>query len=207
MNRRALFLTLFSSILLFSCKSEIRNQSKLVLVELQQKSNLIKEEKINIELSKIYWKGTKMRGLGKHEGEIKLNEGYFLIEENKIIGGKFTINMNSINVTDIPKHETIPRRNLNNHLKSDDFFAVSKYPFALFEIETINSNEISGVLTIRDVSKKIQVQSSITQKDNKFKITASFSINRFEWNVGYAGSWIDKTLVDKNIQFTVEIVN
>jgi polyisoprenoid-binding protein YceI len=207
MNRRAFFLTLFSSILLFSCKSEIRNQSKLVLVELQQKSNLIKEEKINIELSKIYWKGTKMRGLGKHEGEIKLNEGYFLIEENKIIGGKFTINMNSINVTDIPKHETIPRRNLNNHLKSDDFFAVSKYPFALFEIETINSNEISGVLTIRDVSKKIQVQSSITQKDNKFKITASFSINRFEWNVGYTGSWIDKTLVDKNIQFTVEIVN
>ena len=96
---------------------------------------------------------------------------------------------------------------MNNHLKSDDFFSVSKYPFASFEIEKIDSNEIFGTLTIRDVSKKIQIESTIKQTLNKFKLTSSFTINRFEWNVGYTGSWIDKTLVDKNIQFTIEIAN
>lgn len=207
MNKKTFLISLFSLILLFSCKNKIKEQSKLVLIETRQKSEERRKEKIDIELSKIHWKGTKMRGLGKHEGEIKLKNGYFLIEESNIVGGKFRIDMNTINVTDIPKHETIPIKNLNNHLKSDDFFAVSKYPFASFEIETINSSEISGNLTIRGISKKIQVQSNSIQIQDKFKLTTTFTINRFEWNIGYTGSWIDKTLVDKNIQFTVELVN
>ena len=100
---------LFTLILLNSCKNEINKPSNLALVNQSQKQHQTKD-KINIGLSKIHWKGTKMRGLGKHEGEVNLKEGYFLIEENKIVGGKFIIEMNTINVTDIPKHETVPRR-------------------------------------------------------------------------------------------------
>ncbi len=204
MNR--FLLILFSSILFFSCKKTINKPIDFALVDQSQNGNLTKEI-VDISASKIYWKGTKMRGLGKHEGEVKLKEGFFLIDGDKVVGGKFIVDMTTINVTDIPEYETVPRRNLNKHLKSDDFFAVSEYPFASFEIEGINLNQVSGTLTIRNVSKKIQIESEITKVQKNFKITSSFTINRFDWNVGYTGSWIDKTLVDKNIQFTIKIVN
>ena len=173
------------------------------------KAQEIVQVPIDIKRSEVKWKGTKMRGLGKHEGIVNIKNGYYETKEGELYGGKITLDMNTIMVTDIPDHEPVPRRRLNNHLKSDDFFGVDKYPEAEFLIKKIierQGNEVlvEGELNIRDVSDRISVLLVLKKEDSKIKaITSSFKFDRFNWNIGYEGSWVDRTLVDKEVEISL----
>jgi polyisoprenoid-binding protein YceI len=162
--------------------------------------------KIDLSNSIILWKGTKMRGAGKHEGQIQLQDGYFLTDQNKLVGGRFTMNMNTIQVTDIPEHEPVPRKRFNDHMKSEDFFNTEKYPTSEFTITEINdlANDsiiISGNLNIKDITKNI----SFKAKNSEKEFSTKFTFDRFEWNIAYEGSWADKTLVDKDIELSIKL--
>ncbi|MFY0696791.1 MAG: YceI family protein [Balneola sp.] len=164
---------------------------------------------IDIKKSEVKWKGTKMRGLGKHEGIISIKSGYFETKDGEFYGGKIVFDMNSISVTDIPKREPIPRRRLNNHLKSDDFFGVEKYPEAEFLIVKVLKKEkqnitVEGELSIRDVKDRISVLLEISRDNSEIRsISSKLEFDRFNWNIGYKGSWADRTLVDKEIEITL----
>ncbi len=169
----------------------------------------IVQRPIDIKKSEVKWKGTKMRGLGKHEGIISVKSGYFETKDGEFYGGKIVFDMNSISVTDIPKREPIPRRRLNNHLKSDDFFGVEKYPEAEFLIVKVLEKEkqnitVEGELSIRDVKDRITVLLEISQDNSEIRsISSKLEFDRFNWNIGYKGSWADRTLVDKEIEITL----
>ncbi|MEQ9091009.1 MAG: YceI family protein [Balneola sp.] len=169
----------------------------------------IVQRPIDIKRSEVKWKGTKMRGLGKHEGIISIKSGYFETKDGEFYGGKIVFDMNSISVTDIPKREPIPRRRLNNHLKSDDFFGVEKYPEAEFLIVKVLEKEkqnitVEGELSIRDVKDRITVLLEISQDNSEIRsISSKLEFDRFNWNIGYKGSWADRTLVDKEIEITL----
>lgn len=159
---------------------------------------------IDILRSRILWKGTKMEGSGKHEGEIKLEDGYLIMSNGNLSAGKFTIDMQSITVSDIPAHEPVPRERLTTHLKSADFFNADKYPFSQLEITTVerlpsDSLLLHGNLRIKDVEKNIEFKAM--QRGNLF--SAKFTFDRFLWNIAYEGSWADKTLVDKDIELAI----
>jgi len=164
---------------------------------------------IDTSKSKVTWKGTKMMGIGKHEGDIKITEGEFAVSKEKLVGGHFLVDMTTINVTDIPEHEPVPRRNLINHLKSEDFFEVAKFPNTKFEIKeaeySMSDILLIGNLTIKDVTKEIAIKADLAIDDKHITLLSSFEINRFDWNLGYTGSWADKTLVDKEVKITVNI--
>ena len=154
----------------------------------------------------IHWKGTKMKGLGKHEGQIELEDGFFTITNNLLTGGHFIANMNSIEVTDIPAHEPVPRGRFNDHMKSEDFFDTATYPVSKFEItgiqyKTTNSLIISGNLTLKDITRNISFAANYKEKT----FETGFTIDRFQWNIGYEGSWVDKTLVDKDIVLEIQL--
>jgi len=183
-----------------------------ILLSVPSKAQEVVQVRIDNKKSEVKWKGTKMRGLGKHEGVLTIKEGYFETRDNILIGGEIVFDMNTIRVTDIPKHEPVPRRRLNNHLKSDDFFGVEEFPEAKFSIlKVLNSTEqqfiAEGELSIRDVIDKIRVVLEITTQGSEIKaISSTIKFDRFNWNVGYTGSWIDRTLVDKEIEINIVIV-
>lgn len=161
---------------------------------------------LDLEQSFIKWKGTKMRGAGKHEGIVNLESGFLIFDHEKLIGGEVKVDMTTLTVTDIPKQEIIPIRNLNNHLKSNEFFGVRQYPLAIFKITDIShlptdSLEISGILHLRDVARSISIKG--LEIGNVF--TTHFVFDRFQWNIGYKGNWIDRTFVDKDIELDIEI--
>lgn len=160
---------------------------------------------VDLNNSSIKWKGTKMRGLGKHEGSIDLKSGYILMSEGALIGGYFVIDMNTMDVTDIPEHETVPRKNLINHLKSDEFFEVETFPEAKLVItESTAKNGIlnlGGDLTIKGQTHPISFEASKT----KYGYTSTLEIDRFKWDVAYTGSWANRTLVDQMIEFNIQI--
>ena len=207
MNRYILLLCLAS---LSSCIG--KHQSGAQTAEVSEQVSSLTEPvgdtlKINVSKSKIFWKGTKMRGAGKHEGEIQIKEGFFVSEESKLIGGAFLVDMHSIEVTDIPKSDPIPIKNLTNHVKSDDFFDVENYSTSRFEISNIeklasDSLKVSGNLTLKNITKSIGFIA--LKRDKTF--STKFTIDRFQWNIAYKGNWTDKTFVDKDLELTIELV-
>ena len=92
---------------------------------------------INLDKSKINWVATEMRGTKRRTGIISFKNGLFLIHNGKIVGGKFTVDMETMDVTDVPIHERIARENLLDHLKSNEFFNVTHYPISTLKLTNV----------------------------------------------------------------------
>ena len=162
---------------------------------------------LNLKKSKINWVATEMRGTKRRTGIIAFKDGFFLSQGAEIVGGKFTVDMQTMDVTDVPSNEHVARKNLLDHLKSNDFFNVTHYPISKLEFTKVqktknDSLKISGNLTIREVTKHIEFYAY--HKNGKF--SSNFRFNRLDWNIAYKGSWADQTLVDKDVELTIEIM-
>ncbi len=163
---------------------------------------------IDIEQSIIHWRGTKMRGLGKHEGIVKLQSGFVVLQAGALTGGTFVIDMPTIQVTDIPESDPVPRRNLRNHLLHEDFFAVASYPTASLVITRARKEKegeylILGKLTIKAITRPIAFRATIENSAHLFSAHAILHINRQLWNVAFKGSRLQNNLVDDSIELNV----
>jgi polyisoprenoid-binding protein YceI len=84
---------------------------------------------------------------------------------------------------------------------------VVNYPAStllLTSVRRINSDSLkfSGNLCIREVTKSISFFAHC--KNGTFK--TRFIFNRHDWNIAYKGSWVNKTLVDSDVELTIELV-
>jgi polyisoprenoid-binding protein YceI len=96
----------------------------------------------------------------------------------------FSIDVNSINTNNEDR---------DNHLRSDDFFAVEKFPNIVFENGILSKGngdyKLSGDLTIRDITRPItlDVDFNGTQKDPWGNVKAGFELsgklNRKDFNL------------------------
>lgn len=166
-------------------------------------STSIEKKKVDVKNSKITWTGEKLTG--SHEGTIDLKEGYFEMQNGKLIGGEFTADMSSINVTDL---EGDSKKKLEGHLNSDDFFGVKNYSTAKFTIKTAAEKSngvygISGDLTIKGKTNPIAFD--LKMSNNSAETT--LVIDRTKYDIKYgSGSFFDD-LGDKTIydEFTLNI--
>jgi polyisoprenoid-binding protein YceI len=168
-------------------------------------TNEAKKVKVNTDASIITWKGTKMNGNGSHAGTVKMKHGELYFDKEKLTAGYFVADMNVIGVTDIPAEDSVPIRNLTNHLKGD--FDVEKFPTAKFEITNVTivtdkQMQVSGNLTIKDVTKNIRIPVQLMDPNTWH---TAFKFNRLLWNVGKDGSWLEKRLVDEDVELTVTL--
>lgn len=209
MNKVAAFIVILSISLACTAEHQSKSQKAIIKEALVNEKELFKNDTLKVDVSQsfIHWKGTKMRGTGKHEGVIQLQQAYFTANDTVLTGGKFIANMNSIEVTDIPIHEPVPRKRFNKHIKSKDFFDVETYPTSSFTITNIeqitnDSLKISGNFTLKNITKNITFNAYMVQKE----FSAAFTFDRFQWNIAYKGSWIDKTFVDKDIELRLKLL-
>ena len=162
--------------------------------------------------SVIRWKGTKFWGLGKHEGIVRLASGSLHVAEDAIAGGAFVIDMHTIEVTDIPKSDPVPRRRLRNHLLHDDFFAVATYPTAHFTLTDVQRGQadlyrITGNLTLRGQTHPVTFDAEIPRlSERAVEATARFRIDRQRWGVAYRGSRLTNDLVGDTIHLELMLV-
>ena len=119
----------------------------------------------------------------------------------------FTIDVASIN-TDNERRD--------NHLKSDDFFNAEKYPTIKFEGTSMkplgnNKYELTGNLTIRDVTK--QVTWNVTHggilagsRGKKAGFKATTTINRFDYGLKWdRATETGGLVVGKEVEITVKL--
>ena len=93
------------------------------------------------------------------------------------------------------------KANLEGHLKSDDFFSVEKFNTATLTISSVENNNATGVLTIKDISHPIDFMLVKTKEGYK----ADLVFDRTKYNVKYASGNFFKNLGDKLILDEIEL--
>lgn len=151
---------------------------------------------INAGTSNIMWKGYKVTG--SHEGNIKFKSGNFKFEGDVLTSGDLTVDMNSIDCTDLSGGG---KGKLEGHLKSDDFFGVEKNPTAAIKFTKVTSRGVAGEykvtanITIKNITKEIKFNATV--KDGT--ATAAIKLDRSDFDIKYgSGSFFDN-LGDKTI--------
>lgn len=156
---------------------------------------------VDVNTSKIEWLGTKMGG--QHNGDLKLSNGEVVVENGKLVGGTFTIDMNTINVLDLTGEA---KGNLETHLKNADFFDIEKFATGTFTITSVKestgvegqTHAISGNLTLKGIEKAVNdIPATVKITETGVEAaTPQFVINRQNWGITYQSKVKESLLND-----------
>ncbi|MBP6386244.1 MAG: YceI family protein [Pseudarcicella sp.] len=159
---------------------------------------------VDVASSKIHWLAKKIAG--QHEGNISLKNGSLAISpKGKLVGGSFTIDMNSIVCTDIDNAEY--NKKFIGHITTGDFFETDKFPTAVFVITKFDGTNITGNLTMHGVTKAITFPAKVTASKTAVTATATIPVDRTEFGVKYGSKKFFDSIGDKAIDdvFTLDV--
>ncbi len=141
---------------------------------------VIAPENSKIEFAGSNVTGTHTGSFGKFSGTIN----YLGQPEKSSVN--ITIDVNSL-TADAPK--------LTEHLKTADFFDVAKYPEATFVSTEIKaggekgaSHTITGNMNLHGFTKSITFPATIVVTPDAITVDSTFSINRKNFGINYAGA-------------------
>ncbi len=163
---------------------------------------------VDTKTSVVSWKGYKVTG--SHYGKISIKSGKLDFNNGALTGGSFEIDMNTITCEDLSGGTA---DKLIGHLKSDDFFGVSKYPTSRFVITQVVSRgtpgayKIAGDLTIKSTTKPIKFFADVKEEGGRMVATAKITVDRSDFDVRFgSGSFFDN-LGDKTIydEFDIDL--
>lgn len=210
MSKKFLGLLVMGALLVVSCKNDANKAE-----EAQEVTEVSADANVYVAdaaASVIEWEGSKPTG--KHNGTIKIKSGELSLNNGKIEGGKFVIDMTSIEVLDLQGKE---KTDLEGHLKglakdesADHFFNTTKYPEASFEITSVVTENgvttVSGNLTMKEITKNVSFPATILVNEGQLTLsTETFSINRTDWKVNYGSKSIFADLGDKFINDNIDL--
>ncbi|MDT8347401.1 MAG: YceI family protein [Flavobacteriaceae bacterium] len=204
-------------LVLTACKKEDKTIDESIETPITTELTELTEFVVDTEKSMIEWQGKKPAAT--HTGTLQFKEGSFSITSEQLFAGNFTIDMQSLTVTDLEGQDKI---DLENHLKGtvegkkDHFFDVTEYPEASFEItashKQVDKHSVSGSLVIKGVKNNIIVPINMIDFDGEFARveTATFLIDRTKWGINFMSQSVfddlkDNFIVD-NIALKIKLV-
>ena len=189
--RRSILL-LAGLLILCSCNNPASDKPKAGTAEAVAVSSpsAAKGEKYSITPanSKIEFDASKVTG-SHHGGFEKFSGG--IDYSGQIETSRVTINIETPSITtDTP--------DLTKHLKTPDFFDVAKFPTATFTSTEIKpaagggekgaTHTVTGNLQLHGVTKSITFPAKIAAAPDAITVESSFSINRKDFGINYAGA-------------------
>jgi polyisoprenoid-binding protein YceI len=180
---------LLGLLLMMACSNPAEDKSKAVTREAApatpQSSSQGVKYVITPQNSRIEFVASKVTG--SHNGSFKDFSGEidYAGQPEK---GRVTVAINTASVqTDTP--------DLTKHLQTPDFFDVAKYPQATFTSTEIKpggekgaTHTVTGNFQLHGVTKSITFPATITPNADAITIESTFSINRKDFGVNYAGA-------------------
>ena len=100
------------------------------------------------------------------------------IEKSEI---ELSLNSNSVNTNN---------KERDKHLKKEDYFNVEKFPLITFKSTKLskkiglNKYLLSGNLTIKGITKTVELEITLSEKDSKLTLKGSLELNRRAYKVG-----------------------
>jgi polyisoprenoid-binding protein YceI len=153
------------------------------------------EKRIDTAASSIAWTGYKVTG--QHEGTIDFKGGALEFKDGKLVNGTFTINMTTISTTDLSGGG---KTKLDGHLKSDDFFGITKFPDAVLNFRKVvetddNTYRVAADLTIKGNKSPITFDIEVEANSAEAKL----KVDRTKYGIKYGSASFFDGLKDKAI--------
>lgn len=214
-NQKASLLGLFTlSLALVACSGQ-KGQNAVSASDSVVANTLTVGQTVSVDSSASYlsWKGFKPGG--QHYGKLPVSAGALDLKDGVLRAGSVSIQMNGIIVEGLKAEDGADK--LKQHLESEDFFDVAKYPEARFELTNLPAEgvkvaeltQLQGNLTLKDVTKNITIPVASVVADpatGAYMITSkTFTINRADWNVKYGSKSFFTGLGDKFINDDIEL--
>ncbi|MDX1674541.1 MAG: YceI family protein [Longimicrobiales bacterium] len=163
--------------------------------------------------SRVAWRGTERVGSG-HAGTVDLAHGRLRLRDGAVVGGAFTVDMQTIAITDIPAREVEARRTLRRHLAHEEFFGVDRFPTARLVLTDVvplgaAAYRVTGDLAIRDSVHAVTFHAAApVVTDTLVRATAALDFDRYRWGIDFDGltSALRNALVDPMIQLRLRLV-
>ena len=160
-----------------------------------------KDLEVDAAASSIEWVGAKVTG--DHKGGFKAFTGKAsLNDKGELDKISFEVDTKSV-FSDNEK--------LTGHLMSADFFDVEKFPTATFASTAIAAkpgdngatHEITGDMELHGVKKTVAFPAKVSVEGGKVSAEADFKINRFDFDIKYAGKADD--LIKEEVGLTIKL--
>lgn len=188
--RRSVLLMIVAGVMLVSaCSDPAADKTKAVTGEATQVASPAKAAQgqkylITPQTSKIEFVGSKVTG--SHNGSFGDFSGQ--------IDYAGTPEQSHVNIVMKTESLTTDTPDLTKHLKTADFFDVAKFPEATFVSTSIKpggdkgaSHTITGNLTLHGVTKAVAFPATINVTPDVATVDSTFSINRKDFGINYAG--------------------
>ncbi|GAB3989617.1 YceI family protein [Spirosoma daeguense] len=164
--------------------------------------------KVDAQQSKLNWTAKKVTG--EHAGTAPIRSGSLVLENGKLKGGSFDIDLKALTVTDIT--DAGNNAKLVGHLKSEDFFSVEKHPTASFVISSATPTgdgkyDVAGKLTIKGITNDIKFPTQLKSENGKLTATANVTVDRTKYDIKYRSKNYFENIGDKAIydDFTLDV--
>ncbi len=156
--------------------------------------------------SVVEWQGT-MIGVYSHTGTANFQDGKLAVVDGKITDASFIVDMNSLVATDenYSPEEGNSKERLIEHLQSDDFFLVSEYPVAVFDLNNIDGNTATGTMTIRGTQGDVTVNDlNVHAHEGELHITGDLTFDRQHYGVAFTHP-LQEMVLANDIELKIDI--
>ncbi len=163
---------------------------------------------VDLSKSKVTWMGSKVIG-SSHTGNIKIKSADIKYKDNQPASATVVIDMASITNTDLKDKKY--NQKLVGHLKSEDFFNVSKFKTSTLKVDGIQKASdkfyfLTGKLTIMGVTKDVKLKAEVDKEDaNMQVVNVDFDFDRTDFGIKYGSGSFFKGLGDKMISDEVKM--
>lgn len=161
--------------------------------------------KLQPQLSTLGWEGKAVTH--GHNGTMQFTNGELLVKGNAIVGGTVTVDMKTLNATDIKDAET--QGKFVGHMSSNQFFDVANNPISTFKILSVtplkgaaknaDNATIAGDMTIKGVTQRISFPAKVGVKGGVAAATGKVTIDRTKFGLTTMSKSLPDTLADKAI--------
>lgn len=209
--------------LVLICAGMVQAQSKTQIIPLsefgtswifksQPTSSSDTKWELNQKESKLQWIGKPIVGSG-HEGTIQFISGSIITSSaGMITQGELVVDMNTIKNTDMKPDDG--GKDLEEHLKNEDFFTVEKFPRANISIikvtpdptfKTSGRVKLTGLLTIKGITNQVEFLAIVAGTKENMNVKCELTIDRTKWDINYQSKSIFKNLKDGIISDDIKL--
>jgi polyisoprenoid-binding protein YceI len=175
-------------------------KAKILVAKAPVKKLAPKTYKVDNESSKLAWLAKK--ATGEHNGEVKVSNGSFVVDNNTLKSGSFDIDLNTITDADLADKPSNDK--LVSTLKSETFFNTDKFPKAAFVITSAAKTsgqqyDIKGKLTIKGITNDVSFPATVTIASKKITAVAKITVDRTKYDIKFRSKNFFENLGDKVI--------
>lgn len=171
--------------------------------------NIDGSKEFNLEKSEANWTGSKkLITTWIDKGTIKIKSGNALFDNGALVGGMVVFDMKSIVAVSTGKGDGQDK--LSEHLRSDDFFGVEKYPEAKFVITSAehvagDTYMLTGDLTVKQTTAPATFPVEVVTTNGIVAIEGTATIDRTIYDVRFGSEKFFEGLGDNivNDEFTL----